>query len=1314
MDFINWHGHTDASNHENRDSIIKTSQMIDLALELGHRGVGITDHAVLSNHVKAIKCLKEKREEVNKMLETTPNNEFFKAKKEKLDNFKLGLGCEIYLLNKDEVEDLRSQNEYIKFYHLVIVPKDFIGYRQLAKISTKGWENSFYYRGLNRTPVYKQDLKNIIGDNKGHLIVSSACLGSEFATYVTEYLESLKMKLPLRAEKYHRKIVEYIKFMKDLFGDDFYIELQPNHGEQQIEYNKFALQIAKYYRIKPIISTDAHYHRPETRATHTSFLKAQNAERETDAFYSSTYMMAVDEIKEYCTYISDEDFEWIMKNTIEIGDKIEEIDLYKPTQVPDATITYDFNFRSTFECMRGLDFHYPYISKYLHSKYMIDKIILQLIEKGMEDLNQEYNQVNLERINRELESMWKVSEGLGERLSSYYVLTKEIVDIIWQVSLVGVSRGSAGAFYISYLLGICQINPIQYDLPDWRHLDISKIELADIDLDSESAQRANILELVKQKYGYRKVLNIATFKTEGTASAILTICRGMDIDINDAKYLTSIIPREGMDVKSISYCLDNYGKDEKCTKFINELKEVDKEYNGFLENVQRVEGLICGKSSHASGVYIFKEDYTEVNAMMKTPTGLPITQYDMLDSDYQSGLKLDFLTIEALDRIRKCMELLLKDGEIEWQGSLRKTYNKYLHPDVIDMTDENMFKALREGKILDAFQYDSVAGVETISKIQPNTFRELMDGNALMRLNPKDVELPIDVYVRHKKDINIWYKDMKDNGLTEDEIEVLKKHLLKSYGVAPTQESIMRLSMDKNISGFNLIQANKLRKAVAKAYAKHMVEGVHQLMIGKCLELGNRKEFVTYVWDRFIVPQLKYSFSEPHLAGYTLILMQELNLATKYPDLYWKVACLSVQAGNISDEVHKGTDYGAIAKAIAKMEKGFVLPPDINKAGMEFLPLKEQNKALYSLGAVNGIGEDVAKAIIDNRHYYTFDDFLEKCVYTKLVSKSKVFNLIKAGCFDNIQSDRRQLMIEYIMKTTEEKTKLTTSNIPKIIEYNLAPVGLNSYIELFKFRKLVFKKDRLIEKINKTNGLYMIPESLSKVYFDNYHKTFEDAFETSSTGVMCLNSKKFDKIYKNEIEPLTNWLSTEDAINKFNNYSRSLVWQKYCNGSVEKWEMESICYYTDKHELDLIQLDKEYNIQRFSELPKEPTIANVKYWKKRKIEEYKVSLIAGTVVEKNKNKAMITLFTTDREVVDVKLDKGKFSYYDRVTEISDSWLSRGNKLLILGFRRGEVFYPKVYKNSIYKHSIMKIDGMYSNEKIKVLINKEYVDIEEQI
>lgn len=1308
MKFINWHGHTDASNHNNRDSIIKVEQMIDVALELGHSGVGISDHAVLSNHVKAIKYLKKLRKEVNEKLEKDPHNVLLLQRKQQLDSFKLGLGCEIYLVNKDEVDYARENNEYTKFYHLVMHPKNMTGYRQLAKVSSQGWENSFYHRGMERTPVYKEDLYKFINDAKGNMIVTSACLGSEFATYVLGFLDSKKLGLPKKMEEYQFKIDGFLKQMVNLFGEDFYIELQPNFGDEQIEYNVFALDLAKYYGIKAIIATDAHYHRPETKQTHTDFLRSQNAERETEDFYSSTYMMSVEEIREYFEYISEEDFEWLINNTIEIGNKIEEIDLYMPTQVPDATIVYDEQWQGKFQYIKSLCINYPYIDKYLHSEHLVDRIILQQIEKGMAHLGQDYNKINLDRINKELESMWFVSEGLGERLSSYYVLTKEIVDLIWTVSLVGVSRGSAGAFYISYLLGICQINPIEHDLPEWRHLDKSKIELADIDIDSESAQRANILELVKQKYGHRKVLSIATFKTEGTASAIQTICRGMGIDINDAKYLSSIVPREGVNMKSISYCLEHYGQDEKCTKFINELKAVDEIHNGFIENIQRVEGLICGKSSHASGVYIFKDDYTEVNALMKTPSGLPITQYDMLDSDYQSGLKLDFLTIESLDRIRKCMDLLLQDGEMEWQGSLRETYNEYLHPDVIDMTDKNMFKALREGKVLDAFQYDSVAGVETISKIQPDNFRELMDGNALMRLNPKDVELPINVYVRHKQDINIWFEDMRNFGLTDQEMEVLKKHLMKSYGVAPTQESIMRLSMDENISGFDLVLANKLRKAVAKAYARHMADEVHELMVSKGKELGNREIFINYVWERFVVPQLKYSFSDPHLAGYTLILMQELNLATKYPDLYWKVACLSVQAGNISEEVNKGTDYGAIAKAIAGMEKGFVIPPDINKAGMEFLPLKEQNKAIYSLNAVNGIGEEVAKAIIENRPYNSFEDFLSKCVDTKIITTSKVYTLIKAGCFDSLEPNREKLMMEFVIKTAEEKKKLTTANIPKILEYGILPKEYEVYSLLYQFRKVVFAKSNLVESINKSTGLYEIPSNVLDYYHSNYHVVFEGAFEISSNGLQCLNNKLFDKIYKVTVEPLTEWLTTEDAVNAFNNKTRALTWDKNCGGTREKWEMESICYYTDKHELDLLPIG-DYNTKNFCDLPKEPVIVATKQWRGREIHEFRVDVIAGTVVEKNKNKAIITLATPSGDVVDIKMDKGRFSYYDRTTENDKSWLTRGNKLMIVGYRRGETFYPKVYRSNYYQHSLMKIDGIdFNTGRLKLKFEKESV------
>ena len=382
MKFINWHGHTDASNHNNRDSIIKVKQMIDTALELGHSGVGITDHAVLSNHVKAIKYLKELKKDIDKKLEKDPYNVLLLQRKDQLDNFKLGLGCEIYLVNKDEVDLARENNEPTRFYHLVMHPKNLTGYRQLARISSQGWENSFYHRGMERTPVYKEDLSRFIEDAKGNMIVTSACLGSEFATYVLGFLNSRKLNLPKKMEEYQLKINGFLEQMVNLFGEDFYIELQPNFGDEQIEYNEFALQLAKYYGIKAIVATDAHYARPEFKQTHTDFLKSQNAERETEDFYSSTYMMSVDEMREYFEYMSEEDFEWLISNTMEIGAKIEEIDLFKPTQVPDATIEYDENYKGFFRYVEGLGEKYPYIQKYVDSEYLIDKIILQQIEMG--------------------------------------------------------------------------------------------------------------------------------------------------------------------------------------------------------------------------------------------------------------------------------------------------------------------------------------------------------------------------------------------------------------------------------------------------------------------------------------------------------------------------------------------------------------------------------------------------------------------------------------------------------------------------------------------------------------------------------------------------------------------------------------------------------------------------------------------------------------------------------------------------------------------------------------------------------------------
>ena len=446
------------------------------------------------------------------------------------------------------------------------------------------------------------------------------------------------------------------------------------------------------------------------------------------------------------------------------------------------------------------------------------------------------------------------------------------------------------------------------------------------------------------------------------------------------------------------------------------------------------------------------------------------------------------------------------------------------------------------------------------------------------------------------------------------------------------------------------------------------------------------------------------SFSEPHICGYTLILMQELNLITRYPALYWNTACLSVNAGNFSDEMSKTTDYGAIAKAISNMDKGFVLPPYINKAQLQFIPLAKEGKAMYSLGAINGIGEDVAKAIISNRPYYNFNNFLEKCVATKLIAPSKVYSLIKAGCFDKLEKDRKKLMMEYVEYTTEEKTKLTVANIPKVLEFGLLPDEYHIFSTLYQFKKLVFTKSNLIESINKSVGLYKIPANLLAYYNENYANIFVDAFDIGFNGEECLNNKLFDKIYKEYTLPLTEWLSTTDAVNRFNNYLKGITWNKYCAGTIEQWEMESICFYTDKHEMDLLPLDR-YPVVNFFDLPEEPEVVKTKKWRKGTISEFKLDIIAGVVVEKNKNKSIITI-STKEGVVDIKLDKGRFAHYDRSVDADKSWFTKGTRLIVVGYRRGGVFYPKTYRESIYKHSIMQING-YNNTDIFFKLDRDF-------
>jgi len=427
------HCHSCFSNFRLRDSINKIEDLINYSYEVGLNGLILTEHECLSSHIKAQNYLKKQQEAgiIDK-------------------DFKLGFGNEIYLVDINKVNKLKELNEKILFYHFILVAKNSRGYEALKKLSSLAWENNFYYKGMQRVPTYKHNLEKIAKEYKGDLIASTACLGGELPT--------------LLLENKNEEAEEFLKWCKSLFENNFYIELQPNDkGSNQDKANKLLYNISKKFNIKCIVTTDAHYLNKSQAKIHEIYLKSDEGEREVQEFYKTTYIMSK---KELNNYFDSKLLDELCNNTLEIKNKLEDIDFKQNIQIPNAYIP-EFKLNNLFSPYYE---KYKYLKIFANSEEKINKYYLHLIANGMIEKNEELNDENLSRINLELKTIYNISEKLNQNLSSYFVLTKEIIDLMWKVSLVGPSRGSAACYYTNYLLDIVQVNPLKYDLPYWRFL----------------------------------------------------------------------------------------------------------------------------------------------------------------------------------------------------------------------------------------------------------------------------------------------------------------------------------------------------------------------------------------------------------------------------------------------------------------------------------------------------------------------------------------------------------------------------------------------------------------------------------------------------------------------------------------------------------------------------------------------------------------------------------------------------------------------------------------------------------------------------
>ena len=1284
------HNHTEMSNFRLLDCINKLPDLVKRGKEIGLAGLAVTDHETIAQSIRICKLQKEN------------------------PDFKIGIGDEIYLTD--------TRDKGIKYYHFILIAKDAIGHKQLRQLSSTAWMNSYWDRNMERVPTLKSELAAVVKKDPGHLIATSACLGGELSSCIVEMEHARKIEDIETANKKHQQIKDFMFFCDDLFGDDFYVEVAPGASKDQIIANNKLAQIAQVFHKKLVIGDDAHYLKKEDRYIHKAYLNSKGGERETDMFYEYAYLQSDKDIKNNLEPSIGMLIEEMYANSMEMFDKIEVYDLLHNQTIPSVPVK-DYPKQEP----KWYSKDYPtledmYKSDDIYDRYWVHKCLSEMTNKKL--LTKKY----WDELEEEARVKRVIGEKLGTNMFKYPITLKYYIDMMWECgSLVGAGRGSSCAALNHYLLGITQLDPIEWDLPFFRYMNEERTELGDIDIDICPSKKGTIVKKIKEERGSRfnsdidelsrKNLGctlIATYGTEQTKSAVLTACRGYrseeypdGIDNDEAQYIASLIPSERGFLWPLEDVI-NGNKDKEREPVHMFVQEVNI-YPGLLDIIFGIVGLVNKRSSHASGVILFDEDPYEFGCFMKTPKGEIITQYDLHDCESAGLVKYDFLVTEVQDKLAQAIRFLQEDGVIENDGiNLRSVYDKYFHPNVLPMNDKKVWDAIQNGTVINVFQFDSEVGSQAAKKIKPTTILELTDANGLMRLMTaeKGAETPMEKYIRFKNNIDLWYKEMNNWGLTQEEQHYLEPYFKSSYGVPPSQEQLMLMLMDKNICGFTLAEANAARKIVGKKQMSKIPE-LHQ----KILDKASSSKLGKYVWENGVGPQMGYSFSIIHALAYSFIGFQTAYIATRWNPIYWDTACLVVNSGSLEDEddneydedgqpvkkKEQATDYGKIAKAIGEIiGDGIKISlVDINKSDYGFKPDVKNNQILFGMKALNGVGSPIIEQIKANRPYVSFKDFLNKCP----LNKTAMISLIKAGAFDNLEQDTKEIeprifiMAYYLSLTSEPKKKLNLQNFSGLINLDLIPQELSFQKRVFNFNKYLkaykWKEDNI-------NYYYIPHEYAIKFYLNNFDP---DTIDKVSNGIPMIEQKNWEKIYQKIMDTARDWLkeNQQQLLKEVNQKLFKAEWDKYAMGNISAWEMSSLCFYYHDHELKNIN-NRKYGIIDFNNLP---VIPEVDYFFKRngvQIPIYKLCRIAGTVIGKNDTRHSVVLLTTSG-VVNVKLTRDYYAMFNRqISEVNEKgekkvkekgWFTRGVKLLVTGYRRDDTFVAKKYK-STGGHQLYKI------------------------
>ena len=965
QDFIHLHVHTYYSILDGQSSI---SKLVDKAVGNGMKGMAVTDHGDMFG-------IKEFFDYCNKI-----NGG---RKKEGLEPFKPVFGCEMYVA-RHRKEDKNKDNGDRSGYHLIVLAKNYNGYKNLIKLVSNAWVDGFY--GRPRTDRF--ELEKYHED----LIVCSACIAGEVPKKI--------LKGDIEGAR------EAIEWHKRVFGDDYYLELQRHEVKDptiranretfplQQEANKVLVELAKEYGIKVVCSNDAHFVDQENAEAHDHLLclsTGKDLDDPTRMLYSKQeWFKTREEMNEVFADIPE-----ALSNTIEILDKVEFYDIENPPIMPFFPIPKEFG---TEEQWRQKFSEEDLFNEFTSDENGQNQLPRDEGEKKIQKLG---GYDKLYRIKFEADYLCKLAYEGAAKLYPM-PLTKEVDDRIrFELHImktmgfpgyflivqdfinsardelgvmVGPGRGSAAGSVVAYCLGITKIDPIKYDLLFERFLNPDRISLPDIDTDFDDDGRGRVLEWVEDKYGHENCAHIITYGTMATKNSIKDVARVEKLPLEKANWLCKLIPDKLPDGLKM-----NLGNAIKC---IPELREAeaspDPKLHNTMEYAKMLEGTVRGTGIHACGFIICRDkisDWVPVSvAEDKNDPGhkLRCTQYDGHVIESTGLIKMDFLGLKTLSIMKEAVE------------NIRVTTGETIDLDTIPIDDELTYQLYCDGRTIGTFQFESPGMQKYLRELHPSVFEDLIAMNALYRPGPMDY---IPSFIARK------------NGREEIKYDIpcMEKYLKDTYGITVYQEQVMLLS--RQLADFTRGESDALRKAMGKK-KKAIVDAMKPKFIEGGKKNGHDPKVLEKIWgdwEKFA----SYAFNKSHATCYSWVSYQTAYLKAHYPAEYM-AAVMSRNLDNIT-EITKLMDE-------CRAMNIPTLGPDVNESRQKFSANKK-GEIRFGISAIKGVGGAAAEAIIKEREsngpYKTVFDFIQR-VSLSSCNRKCIESLVLSGGFDCFTELRRE------------------------------------------------------------------------------------------------------------------------------------------------------------------------------------------------------------------------------------------------------------------------------------------------------------------